>query len=100
MDLRWSRDHRWDDLFLQAEVDGALQLRAFGPGAALRLFEKFEREAYRLLKVGLVLPGYDHVIKCSHLFNLLDARGAISVTDASGRSRACARWPAPPRARI
>jgi glycyl-tRNA synthetase alpha chain len=43
-----------------------------------------EKEAERLLTAGLVLPGYDYVIKCSHLFNLLEARGAISVTERVG----------------
>ena len=40
--------------------------------------------AKRLLAAGLVHPGYDAVIKCSHLFNLLEARGAISVTERTG----------------
>jgi len=47
-------------------------------------FEKMESEADRLLALGLVLPGYDYVIKCSHCFNLLEARGAISVTERVG----------------
>jgi glycyl-tRNA synthetase alpha chain len=45
-----------------------------------QLFELYEKEARRLLERGLVLPGYDYCLKCSHTFNLLDARGAISVT--------------------
>ena len=48
------------------------------------LFDKFESEAYRLLDEGLVTPGYDYVLKCSHTFNVLDARGAISVTERTG----------------
>ncbi|HXC63703.1 MAG TPA: glycine--tRNA ligase subunit alpha, partial [bacterium] len=47
-------------------------------------FEEFEREARRLIDLGLVLPAYDFVIKASHAFNLLDARGAISVTERTG----------------
>ena len=38
----------------------------------------------RLLEKGLVLPGYDYVVKCSHIFNVLDARGAISITERVG----------------
>jgi glycyl-tRNA synthetase alpha chain len=48
------------------------------------LFERFEAEAARCLDAGLVLPAYDLALKCSHAFNLLDARGAISATDRVG----------------
>jgi glycyl-tRNA synthetase alpha chain len=44
----------------------------------------YEKECKRLLKEDLVLPAYDHVLKCSHTFNLLDARGAIGVTQRTG----------------
>ena len=47
-------------------------------------FSEFEREAVSLVEKGLVLPAYDMVIKCSHAFNLLEARGAISVTERTG----------------
>jgi glycyl-tRNA synthetase alpha chain len=47
-------------------------------------FENHEREAKRLIEAGLLLPAYDFVIKASHAFNLLDARGAISVTERTG----------------
>lgn len=49
-----------------------------------RMFDMFEREALRVNARGLVLPAYDYVLKCSHTFNLLDARGAISVTERTG----------------
>jgi glycyl-tRNA synthetase alpha chain len=48
------------------------------------LFDRNEAEAKRLLERGLVLPAYDSVLKCSHLFNILDARGVISVTERTG----------------
>ncbi len=47
----------------------------------LELFRTFEEECKRTLDAGLVLPAYDYVLKCSHAFNLLDARRAIAVTD-------------------
>jgi glycyl-tRNA synthetase alpha chain len=47
-------------------------------------FETAEKEAKRVLDLGLVLPAYDYVLKCSHNFNLLEARGAISVTERTG----------------
>ncbi len=46
-----------------------------------RHFDDHERECGRCLDAGLVLPAYDQVLKCSHAFNLLDARGVISVTE-------------------
>ena len=45
-----------------------------------QLFDMSDKEATRVLDLDLVLPGYDYVLKCSHTFNLLDARGAISVS--------------------
>ena len=48
------------------------------------LFDKYEAEALRLLERGILAPGYDYVLKCSHTFNVLDARGAISVTERTG----------------
>ena len=58
------------------------------------LFDKYEKEAKRVLLTGNIHPAYDYVLKCSHTFNLLDARGAISVderTNYIGRVRALAR---------
>jgi glycyl-tRNA synthetase alpha chain len=85
MDLRWSRDVRWDELFLKGEVEwSTFNFEQSNPELLFDQFEKMEKEAERLLNAGLVLPGYDYVIKCSHLFNLLEARGAISVTERVG----------------
>ena len=60
----------------------------------LQQFGQFEGEAKRLFEAGLALPGYEMVMKCSHSFNLLDARGAISVTERAayiGRVRNLSR---------
>jgi len=85
MDLRWSRDVRWDELFLQSEIEwSTFNFEQSNPELLFEQFEKMEKEADRLLGLGLVLPGYDYVIKGSHLFNLLEARGAISVTERVG----------------
>ena len=46
--------------------------------------DSFEAEAGRILDKGFVLPAYDYVLKSSHTFNLLDARGAVSVTERTG----------------
>ena len=48
------------------------------------LFDMYERESMAVVDKGLVLPAYDYCLKCSHTFNLLDARGAISVTERTG----------------
>jgi glycyl-tRNA synthetase alpha chain len=58
------------------------------------LFDMYEKECKRLAGEGLVLPAYDYTLKCSHTFNLLDARNAISVTERTGyigRVRAMAK---------
>jgi glycyl-tRNA synthetase alpha chain len=59
-----------------------------------RHFSDFEAEAKKLIEAQCVLPGYEMVLKASHTFNLLDARGAISVTERAayiGRVRVLAR---------
>ena len=58
------------------------------------LFDKYEAEAVKVIEKGCVHPAYDYVLKCSHAFNLLDARGAISVSERAafiGRVRKLAR---------
>jgi glycyl-tRNA synthetase alpha chain len=66
-----------------------------GDPAVLRsLFDTYESDARRLLEIPLVLPAYDEILKCSHLFNLLDARGAVGVAqriELMGRTRSLAR---------
>ena len=47
----------------------------------LKMFDMYEKEGKRVSESGLVLPAYDYCLKCSHTFNILDARGAISVTE-------------------
>ncbi len=49
-----------------------------------KMFDMFEAEARRVSDAGFPLPSYDYVLKCSHTFNLLDARGAISVSERTG----------------
>jgi glycyl-tRNA synthetase alpha chain len=63
-------------------------------GMLFTLFDMFEQEAARVVAQGLVQPAYDYVLKCSHTFNLLDARSAISVSERTayiGRVRHLAR---------
>ena len=85
----------YGDVYHQNEVEQSKYNFEFSdPEWLLRQFDDFEREAKRLMTANLALPGYEMVMKCSHTFNLLDARGAISVTERAayiGRVRALAR---------
>jgi glycyl-tRNA synthetase alpha chain len=94
-------DILWTDGVTYGELrrEDERQLSAYGfehsdPVVLRGLFETYEAEARRLLEVPLVLPAYEAVLKCSHLFNLLDACGAVGVTqrvELMGRTRALAR---------
>jgi len=85
MDLRISEDFDWNQLYLESEREYCrFNFEAADIELHFRLFADFEREAERLLALDLVGPGYDYVIKCSHAFNMLEARGAISVTERTG----------------
>ncbi|UCF79402.1 MAG: glycine--tRNA ligase subunit alpha [Candidatus Eiseniibacteriota bacterium] len=84
-DLMWSRNVRWGELFKMNEFEfSKFNFEESDIELHQELFNKFEKEAARLLEKRLVLPGYDYVVKCSHLFNVLDARGAISITERVG----------------
>jgi glycyl-tRNA synthetase alpha chain len=94
-DLVWGPGVTWADLWLQNEKEySRYNFEEADVAAHFEMFKIWEKEAVRLLDLGLVNPGYDCVIKCSHLFNVLDARGAISVTERAayiGRVRELAR---------
>ena len=94
-DLQWTDGLTWGDVYLQNEVEQSrYNFEASDPDVLRRLFDTHEAEATRLVGLGLVLPAYEQVLKCSHLFNLLDARGAISVAERTayiGRVRQLAR---------
>ncbi len=81
-DLKWSEDVTYGDLRIMEEKE--FSDYNFNQ-ADIRLlqssFQKYLREADRLVDKGLLLPAYDLCLKCSHFFNLLDSRGAISVTE-------------------
>ena len=83
------------DIFHQSEKEfSAFNFEHANVKMLLRHFKDFEGEAHRLLGLRLVGPAYDYVVKASHTFNLLDARGAISVAERTsyiGRVRAMAR---------
>ncbi|MEP6607052.1 MAG: glycine--tRNA ligase subunit alpha [Burkholderiaceae bacterium] len=76
------RQLSYGDVFHQNEVEQSrYNFEASDPQVLLTQFNLFEAEAQRLMGARLALPAYEMVLKCSHTFNLLDARGAISVTE-------------------
>ena len=94
-DLAWTEDITYGDIHYRTEVQYSTYNFEEADVAMLsNTFQAFEAESKRLIEKGLVLPAYDYCIKTSHLFNLLDARGAISVAERTGyiaRVRALAR---------
>jgi glycyl-tRNA synthetase alpha chain len=84
-DLAWTADVTYGEVYHQNEVEWSeFNFNVADVALHQRLFEDFEGQATAALAAGLVLPAYDYVLKCSHCFNLLDARGAISVTERVG----------------
>ena len=94
-DLEWVDHISYRDVFMQNEIEfSKYNFEHSDVESLFTLFDMYETEAQRLIERDLVLPGYDYVLKCSHVFNLLDARGAISVTERTyfiKRVRALAR---------
>ena len=84
-DLVWGGGLTWGEVMGQFETEySAFNFEHADVDMYRRHFDDKEGEAARLLDAGLVHPGYDAVVKCSHLFNVLEARGAISVTERTG----------------
>jgi glycyl-tRNA synthetase alpha chain len=84
-DLPWAPGVTYGDVYLAGERQfSTYNFEAADVDMLLRHFDDHEREATALMALGLPLPAYDQVLKCSHTFNLLDARGAISVTQRVG----------------
>ncbi len=94
-DIKWNEEISYGDIFKNAEYEHSVYSFEKADVETLKeLFEIYEEEARNNIKEGLVLPSYDYVLKCSHTFNVLDARGAISVTERThyiGRVRHLAK---------
>lgn len=81
-DIKWVNDITYGEVYHQNEYEQSkYNFEIADVKMLLELFNTYEIEAKRLINNNLVLPGYDYVMKCSHTFNLLDARGAISVAE-------------------
>ncbi|MDY0234622.1 MAG: glycine--tRNA ligase subunit alpha [Gudongella sp.] len=84
-DIQWNKDYTYADIFKKAEYENSVYSFEKADIPVLReLFNTYEKEAKRIIDEKLVMPAYDYVLKCSHTFNVLDARGAISVSDRTG----------------
>jgi glycyl-tRNA synthetase alpha chain len=94
-DLEWTKGVTYGAVHHKGEVEWSIyNFDEADIALQLKLFDLYEAESLRLIEKGLVLPAYDHCLKCSHAFNILDARGAISVTERThfiGRVRNLAR---------
>ena len=82
LDLEWAPGVTWADVYLENEREWSTYNFEVAPvDVLMRRFEEHEEECRTLLERRLPLPAYDMVLKCSHTFNLLDARGALSTTE-------------------
>jgi glycyl-tRNA synthetase alpha chain len=94
-ELEWAPGVTWGEVYRESEREWSTYNFEAAPVDVLtRRFGEHEDECRHLLERGLPLPAYDQVLKCSHVFNLLDARGALSASERAvyiGRVRALAR---------
>ena len=79
-DIEWVDGITYGDVHHQGEVEHSIyNFEVANTDMLFQVYDMFEQEAKDVLEAGLVLPAYDYILKCSHTFNLLDARNAISV---------------------
>jgi len=98
-DIKWNDKVKYGDIYLRPEKEHSkYNFESANTEAIELLFGIYEKEAWEIIKQELIVPAYDYVLKCSHVFNILDARGAISVSERMAyilrirkMARACAR---------
>ncbi len=94
-DIKWNDEVTYGQIFHQAEVEfSTFNFEEANVEKMIDFFDSYESEALKLVEKNLILPAYDYCLKCSHTFNLLDARKAISVAERTryiGRIRNIAR---------
>ncbi|MDE5831815.1 MAG: glycine--tRNA ligase subunit alpha [Desulfovibrio sp.] len=84
-DLKWNKNVSYGQIYRQNEIEQSrYNFDESDADMLLAQFNAHEKECLRLLNKNLPLPAYDYCLKCSHTFNLLDARGAISITERNG----------------
>ena len=78
-DIKWNENYNYGEIFMQNEVEQSkYNFEVSNAEALFKMFDLFQGEVDNCVESELVLPAYDYVLKCSHTFNLLDARGVIS----------------------
>lgn len=94
-DLKWNDKLTYGDVFKQSEYENSVySFEECDSEMLFNLFDIYEKEGLRLMEKGIVIPAYDYVLKCSHAFNVLDAKGAIGVSQRAsfiGRVRNMAK---------
>ncbi len=94
-DLKWNDELTYGDVFKQSEYENSVySFEECDSEMLFNLFDIYEKEGLRLMEKGIVIPAYDYVLKCSHTFNVLDAKGAIGVSQRAsfiGRVRNMAK---------
>ena len=98
-ELKWNSSIKYGDIFHQQEVEqSCYNFEHADVDMLVDLFRQYEAESKKIVAKELVIPAYEYCLKCSHVFNLLDARGAISVTERTAYitrirnlARACAK---------
>ena len=84
-DIEWVGNIKYGDVFHRNEVEQSYyNFEIADTDLLFKLFNMYEAESLRVINLGYVMPSYDYCLKCSHVFNLLDARGAISVSERTG----------------
>ena len=84
-DLNWNENLKYSDIWLQFEKNQCeFNFRESNPDNIRKLFSLYQEEANSLVDKKLTYPALDFVLKCSHCFNLLDARGVIGVAERTG----------------
>ncbi len=87
-DIKWNNTVTYKDLYYNNELEHSIyNFEESNVSMLLKLFESYESESKRIITKKLIMPAYDYALKCSHCFNLLDARGAISVTERTSYIR-------------
>ncbi len=81
-DIHWTNEFKYGDVYKDREKEFSIyNFEKADTKMQFKLFAMYEKEAKRLIEEKLVLPAYDYMLKCSHIFNILDARGVIGVAE-------------------
>jgi glycyl-tRNA synthetase alpha chain len=81
-DLMWNETLTYGDIHKKGEWEFSVYcFETADVKMLIKMFAMYEQESIRISEKGLVLPAYDYCLKCSHVFNMMEARGAISVTE-------------------